>query len=188
MMTTKHTSFLYETSRRTSFSARIAECTSTMSNFSDNFSDLSVVTTNETLTESQGIKRFAVWDEKAAADPRCPNFFLVPRPPTPTRSTFASICIVATCTSAQLMSTGLGSAYSILAPSAGKDLHIKKEDLQWILNAYSISSVNKFNHVQQYRYGRAHFGPAYRHVFFFLVGDWQTYMVASECGLLDTRF
>ena len=59
-----------------------------------------------------------------------------------TRSTFASICIVAACTSAQLMSIGLGPAYAISVPYAGKDLHIPKDGLQWILNAYSISSVS----------------------------------------------
>jgi hypothetical protein len=139
-------------------------------------------------SQNHRVKGPTAWDEKAAANPRYPKFSLVPRPPTPTRSTFASICIVATCTSAQLMSTGLGSTYAISVPSAGKDLHIKKEDLQWILNAYSISSVNKFKHVQQHRYGSTHFGPAYRHVSFFPVGDWQTCMVAGECGLLDTRF
>ena len=64
--------------------------------------------------------------------------------PASTRSTFASICIVAACTSAQLTSIGLGPAYAISVPYAGKDLHIQKEDLQWILNAYSISSVNNF--------------------------------------------
>jgi MFS family permease len=58
------------------------------------------------------------------------------------RSTFASICIVAACTSAQLTSIGLGPAYAISVPSVGKDLHIQKDKLQWILNSYSISSVS----------------------------------------------
>lgn len=43
------------------------------------------------------------------------------------RSTFASICIVAACTSAQLTSIGLGPAYAISVPSVGKDLHIQKD-------------------------------------------------------------
>ncbi|KAI9464426.1 efflux transporter [Lactarius psammicola] len=62
-------------------------------------------------------------------------------PPASTRSTFASICIVAACTSAQVMSIGLGPAYAMSVPYVGKDLHIQKENLQWILNAYSISSA-----------------------------------------------
>lgn len=40
------------------------------------------------------------------------------------------------------MSIGLGPAYAISVPYAGKDLHIPKDGLQWILNAYSISSVS----------------------------------------------
>ena len=77
-------------------------------------------------------------DGKTEADRRS----LSQQAPAATRSTFASICIVAACTSAQLTSIGLGPAFAISVPYAGKDLHIQKEDLQWILNAYSISSVN----------------------------------------------
>lgn len=39
------------------------------------------------------------------------------------------------------MSIALGPSVSILLPYTGKDLHIPKENLQWIINAYSISSA-----------------------------------------------
>ncbi|KAH9000088.1 efflux transporter [Lactarius akahatsu] len=74
-------------------------------------------------------------DRKAVPDP------LAPQPPAPIRSTIASVCIVATCTSSLMMSIALGPPVSVLLPYADKDLHIQKEDLQWIINAYSISSA-----------------------------------------------
>ncbi|KAH9967497.1 efflux transporter [Russula dissimulans] len=40
-----------------------------------------------------------------------------------------------------MITTGLGSALTISLPYAGDDLHIPKNDLQWILSAYSISSA-----------------------------------------------
>jgi MFS family permease len=82
----------------------------------------------------------AAWDEKAVTPDS-----LSPEPPAPTRSTFASVCIVAACTSCLMMSIALGASVSILLPYTGKDLHIPKENLQWILNAYSISSVSTCN-------------------------------------------
>ena len=45
-----------------------------------------------------------------------------------------------------MMSVALGPSVSVLLPYAGKDLHIQQEDLQWIVNAYSLSSVNNFVH------------------------------------------
>jgi len=47
-----------------------------------------------------------------------------------------------------LTSIGLGPAYAISLPYAGKDLHIQTENLQWIVNAYSISSVSDFEGTQ----------------------------------------
>ncbi|KAH9024608.1 major facilitator superfamily domain-containing protein [Lactarius hengduanensis] len=105
-------------------------------------SDLSpaAILYEKTHSVSQSAKNPAVWNGKAEVDRHSPS--PSPAPPASTRSTFASVCIVAACTSAQLTSIGLGPAYAISAPYAGKDLHIQKENLQWILNAYSISSVN----------------------------------------------
>ena len=86
-----------------------------------------------------------------------------------------------------MTSIGLGPGYAILVPFVGKDLHIQKEELQWILNAYSISSVNNnFKPMSLHPYGNAHFGSAHRRVSFFSVGDWQTSTVANWCGLLGT--
>lgn len=99
----------------------------------------------ETHTISQDTKSRTPYDGKAEADRRSPSPGPSVKPQAPdasTRSIFASICIVAACTSAQLLSIGLGPAYAISVPYAGKDLHIPKDGLQWILNAYSISSVN----------------------------------------------
>ncbi len=64
-----------------------------------------------------------------------------PQPSAQKRSTIASVCIVAACTSALMMSTALGPSVSVLLPYAGENLHIQKENLQWIVNAYSITSV-----------------------------------------------
>ena len=72
--------------------------------------------------------------------------FHPPQSPTPKRSTVTSVCIVAACTSSLMMSVALGPSVSVLLPYAGKDLHIQQEDLQWIVNAYSLSSVNNFVH------------------------------------------
>ena len=107
--------------------------------------DLSPVAAPDEKTNPgpQGTQSLATRDRKAAASDHLslsPSPVL--QPPASTRSTFASICIVAACTSAQITSIGLGPAYAISVPYVGKDLHIQKEDLQWILNAYSISSVN----------------------------------------------
>ncbi|KAI9433575.1 efflux transporter [Lactarius indigo] len=104
-------------------------------------SDLTPVVTLDEKTGpvSQSIKSPTAWDGKAEVDRRSPSPSLAPA--TSTRSTFASICIVAACTGAQMTSIGLGPAYAISVPYVGKDLHIQKENLQWILNAYSISSA-----------------------------------------------
>lgn len=45
-----------------------------------------------------------------------------------------------------MMSVALGPSVSVLLPYAGKDLHIQQVDLQWIVNAYSLSSVINFKH------------------------------------------
>ncbi|KAF8259126.1 MFS general substrate transporter [Lactarius quietus] len=105
--------------------------------------DLSPVTTlnDETLPGSWGTKSPAARNWKTPAEPCSLIPPLTTQPPASSRSTLASICIVVACTSAQVMSIGLGCAYAIDISSAGKDLHIPKEDLQWILSAYSISSA-----------------------------------------------
>jgi|SRR6266850_3580584 len=64
-----------------------------------------------------------------------------PTPQAPVRSTLASINIVAACTSSLMITSALGSAFTISLPYVGEDLGIQKNHLQWILSAYSISSV-----------------------------------------------
>ena len=64
----------------------------------------------------------------------------------PVRSTLASINIVAACTSSLMITSALGSAFTISLPYVGEDLNIQKQDLQWILSAYSTTSVRIFMH------------------------------------------
>jgi hypothetical protein len=64
-----------------------------------------------------------------------------PTTQVPARSTLASINIVAACTSSVMITTALGPAVTISLSYVGEDLDIRKNDLQWILSAYSISSV-----------------------------------------------
>ena len=63
-------------------------------------------------------------------------------PQAPVRSTLASINIVAACTSSLMITSALGPAFSIFLPYVGDDLNIQRDDLQWIMSAYSISSVS----------------------------------------------
>jgi hypothetical protein len=65
-------------------------------------------------------------------------------PQAPVRSALTSINIVVACTSSLMITSALGSAVTISLPYMGKDLNIRKGDLQWILSAYSISSVSTF--------------------------------------------
>ncbi|KAI0035354.1 efflux transporter [Vararia minispora EC-137] len=58
----------------------------------------------------------------------------------PGRSTLMSICIVGACTSSMIVNTA--SANPALAlPSIAADLGVVQSDLQWVLNAYAISSA-----------------------------------------------
>jgi MFS family permease len=79
------------------------------------------------------------WGEKAQ-DSEPPSL----TPQAPVRSALASINIVVACTSSLMITSALGSAVTISLPYMGKDLNIRKGDLQWILSAYSISSVSIF--------------------------------------------
>ena len=97
-----------------------------------------------------------------------------------TRTKFASVCIVAACTSSMMMNVALGPAIAISLPYAGKDLHIQKDDLQWIVNAYSISSVSIS--CAGVLLSSTHL--AHRHVSFFLAGGLQIFMAENLSGLL----
>ena len=79
----------------------------------------------------------STWGEKAQ-DSEAPSL----TPQAPVRSALASINIVVACTCSLMISSALGSAVTISLPYMGKDLNIRKGDLQWILSAYSISSVS----------------------------------------------
>jgi hypothetical protein len=96
-----------------------------------------------------------------------------------TRSTFASVCIIAACTSSMMMNLALGQAVAISLPYAGKDLHIQKDDLQWIVNAYSISSVSISTSVSRLARLTLH-----RHASFFLAGGSQIFTAENLSGLL----
>ena len=71
---------------------------------------------------------------------------LASQAPKTKHGTVASVCVVAACTSSLMMSVALGPSVSVLLPYASKDLHIQQVDLQWIVNAYSLSSVINFKH------------------------------------------
>jgi hypothetical protein len=90
----------------------------------------------QTHSVSSGTKTLTVWGEKTE-DHYGPR----PTPQQPTRSIFVSVCIVATCTSSMVMNVALGPAFAISIPYTGKDLNIQKNNMQWIVSAYSISSV-----------------------------------------------
>ena len=96
------------------------------------------------------------------------------------RSTFASVCIIAACTSSMMMYIALGSAVAVALPYAGKDLHIQKDDLQWIVNAYSISSVGISYDSVPFR--SIHL--AHRHASFFLAVGSQIFTAENLSGLL----
>jgi hypothetical protein len=98
------------------------------------------------------------------------------------RSALASINIVVACTSSLMITSALSSAVTISLPYVGKDLNIRKDDLQWILSAYSISSVSILCSTASpsltYR--------AHRHASFSFVGDLQIFTGANSSGSLDT--
>ncbi len=77
-------------------------------------------------------------------------------PQAPVRSALASINIVMACTSSLMITSALGSAVTISLPYVGKDLNIQKGDLQWVLSAYSISSVSILCSTASQRFGLPH--------------------------------
>jgi hypothetical protein len=99
-------------------------------------------------------------------------------PQAPARSTLTSINIVVACTSSLMITSALGSAVTISLPYIGKDLNIQKGDLQWVLSAYSISSVSiLLSTVSQCLTYLAH-----RLVSFSFVVDLQTFTGANLSG------
>ena len=80
-----------------------------------------------------------------------------------------------------MITSALGSAVTISLPYVGKDLNIQKDDLQWILSAYSISSVSVLCTVSQSLTYLAR-----RLVSFSFVGDLQIFTAANSFGLSDT--
>ena len=103
-------------------------------------------------------------------------------PQAPGRSALASINIVAACTSSLMITSALGSAVTISLPYVGKDLNVQKDELQWVLSAYSISSVSiLYSAVSQSLAYLTH-----RLASFSFVGDLQIFMGENSSGLLDT--
>jgi hypothetical protein len=126
---------------------------------------------------SKGTERPVAWGGEAQ-DRHRPSL----TPQSPVRSAVASINIVVACTSSLMITSAFGSAVTISLPYVGKDLNIQKEDLQWILSAYSISSVSIFcSTVSQSLTYLTH-----RLASFSFVGDLQIFTGASSSGLLDT--
>jgi hypothetical protein len=96
----------------------------------------SLYTRAKVCSVSEGLER-PTWGEKAQ-DSEAPSL----TPQAPVRSALASINIVMACTSSLMITSALGSAVTISLPYMGKDLNIRRGDLQWVLSAYSISSVS----------------------------------------------
>jgi hypothetical protein len=120
---------------------------------------------------SSKAKSLPVWDEKTG------EYYgtLCPTPQQPARSIFVSVCIVAACTSSMVMNIALGPTVAITIPYAGKDLNIQKDNLQWIVSAYSITSVGlSFGDVS---FSSPHL--VHRHASFFHVAGSQIFTVAN---------
>ena len=96
----------------------------------------SLCTNVKVCSVSKGLERPASGEKAQDSEP--PSL----TPQAPVRSALASINIVVACTSSLMITSALGSAVTISLPYMGKDLNIRKGDLQWILSAYSISSVS----------------------------------------------
>lgn len=130
------------------------------------FPDLGTVTPMRSV--SSGIESLAMGCEKSG-DPQ-----------QPTRSLFSSLCIVAACTSSMVVNVALGPTIAISIPYTGKDLNIQKNNLQWIVNAYSISSVGIPS--DSVSCSLAHL--RHRHASFFFAGGLQIFTAANLSGLL----
>ncbi len=104
-------------------------------------------------------------------------------PQAPVRSALASINIVMACTSSLMITSALGSAVTISLPYVGKDLNIQKGDLQWVLSAYSISSVSILCSTASQRL--AYLTLTHRLASFSFVGDLQIFTDANSSGSLD---
>jgi hypothetical protein len=134
----------------------------------------SLYTSAKVCSVPKGPER-STWGEKAQ-DSEPPSL----TPQAPVRSALKSINIVVACTSSLMITSALGSAVTISLPYMGKDLNIRKGDLQWILSAYSISSVSICVIMPHRAWLTLH-----RLVFSSFAGDLQTFMGANSSGLLD---
>lgn len=142
---------------------------------------------------SKGTKRLVAWGGKAQGRRR-PSLTPQLCPQVPIRSALASINIVAACTSSLMITSALGSAVTISLPYVGKDLNVQKDELQWILSAYSISSVSIFI----IQHGFAEPGLPYGQACFLLIcgrladlygrkSVWLIgYLITGTCGLAAT--
>jgi len=80
-----------------------------------------------------------------------------------------------------MITSALGSAVTISLPYVGEDLHIQKESLQWILSAYSISSVRGSSN--DVSLSLADF--AHRPASSSFLDDLRIFMDVNSSGLLD---
>ena len=79
-----------------------------------------------------------------------------------------------------VVNIALGPTIAISIPYAGKDLNIQNDNLQWIVSAYSISSVGI--PCGSVSFSLAHLG--HRHASFFFAGGLQIFTAANLSGLL----
>jgi hypothetical protein len=56
-------------------------------------------------------------------------------------STRKAACIIAACTLAMMNNVGASMATAVALPDIGKDLNIAAANLQWVVSAYTLTSV-----------------------------------------------
>jgi hypothetical protein len=83
-----------------------------------------------------------------------------------------------------MITSALGSAVTISLPYVAEDLHIQKENLQWILSAYSISSVRAPRLVRRCLHW-ALADVVHRPASSSSLGDLRIFMDVKSSGLLD---
>ncbi|OSC97840.1 efflux transporter [Trametes coccinea BRFM310] len=74
------------------------------------------------------------------------------------RSFAKDVILICTVTLAMILNIGNSAAVVIALPTMGKDLNIVQEKLQWIISAYSLSSVNLYSRKYTFIIGCAFMG------------------------------
>jgi archaellum biogenesis protein FlaJ (TadC family) len=78
-------------------------------------------------------------------------------------STRKTVGIIAACTLAMMNNIASGTAMAVTLPDIGKDLNIPAVNLQWIISAYTLTSVRCANSLSSWfwRYRDAYFTSSF---------------------------